>query len=156
MIEGAVEGIAAFERKQLWTPSCIMPPLIRLLTLEEDERRRWPRYLIPPEEPLVAGVAIVGGGLPRTLTGRVRDISEAGLSLLVPGDEACGELAERGRSLVVVLTLPSGTITMRAEVAHCAAPGGRHGGGGYLFGVSITEIDAEDHERLVEFIGGQS
>jgi hypothetical protein len=132
-----------------------MPPLIRLLPLEEDERRRWPRYLIPPEEPLVAGVAVLGaGGRPRTLTGRVRDISEAGLSLLLPDEAACGELAERGRPLVVVLTLPSGTITMRAEVAHCAAPGGRHGEGSYLFGVSITEIDAEDYDRLVEYIGG--
>jgi hypothetical protein len=131
-----------------------MPSLIRLLPLEEDERRRWPRYLVPPEEPLVAGVAVVGGARPQTLTGRVRDISEAGLSLLLPDEAACGELAERGRPLVVVLTLPSGTITMRAEVAHCAAPGGRHGEGSYLFGVSITEIDAEDYERLVEYIGG--
>ncbi|HEY9284321.1 MAG TPA: PilZ domain-containing protein [Pyrinomonadaceae bacterium] len=131
-----------------------MPSLIRLLPLEEDERRRRPRYLVPPEEPLVVGVAVVGGGRLRTLTGRVRDISEAGLSILLPDDEACGEMAERGRTVVVVLTLPSGTITMRAEVAHCAAPGARGEGGGYLFGVSITEIDAEDYDRLAGYIGG--
>lgn len=132
-----------------------MPSLIRLLPLEEDERRRWPRYLIPPEEPLVVGVAVVGGGRPRTLTGRVRDISEAGLSLLLPDEESCGEMAERGRLMVVVLRLPSGTITMRAEVAHCFAPDASPGEDSYLFGVSIVEIDAEDHDRLIEYIGGR-
>lgn len=133
-----------------------MPSLIRLLPLEEDERRRWPRYLIPPEEPLVVGVAVVGGGRPRTLTGRVRDISEAGLSLLLPDEESCGEMAERGRLMVVVLRLPSGTITMRAEVAHCSAPDTSRGEDSYLFGVSIVEIDAEDHDRLIEYIGGRN
>lgn len=130
-----------------------MPPLIRLLPLEADERRRWPRYLTPPEEPLIVGVAVVGGGRrPRTLTGRVRDISETGLSLLLPDDPACREMAERGRTLIVVLTLPSGPLTMRAEVAHYAMPGGWHGEGHYLFGVSIVEIDAEDHDLLIGYI----
>jgi hypothetical protein len=132
-----------------------MPSLIRLLPLEEDERRRWPRYLIPPEEQLVVGVAVVGGGRPRTLTGRVRDISEAGLSILLPDEEVCGDLAERGRLMVVVLRLPSGMIKMRAEVAHCSAPDASRGEGSYLFGVSIVEIDAEDHDRLIEYIGGR-
>lgn len=134
--------------------SLVMPSLMRLLPLEADERRRWPRYLIPPEEPLVAGVAVVGGRRPQTLTGRVRDISEAGLSILLPDEEACGELAARGRVMVVVLRLPSGTITLRAEVAHCSAPDAARGEDSYLFGVSIVEIDAEDHDRLIEYICG--
>lgn len=133
-----------------------MPPLIRLLPLEADERRRWPRYLVPPEEQLVAGVAVVGGGRPRTLTGRVRDISEAGLSILLPDEEACGELAERGRLMVVVLKLPAGTITMRAEVAHCSAPDIARGEDSYLFGLSIVEIDDDDHDQLIDYISEQS
>ena len=129
-----------------------MPNLIRLLPLEEDERRQWPRYLVTDDEPLVAGVALMdSAGRPRTLTGRVRDISEAGLSLSLPAGESCGELGERGRSLAVVLTLPSGVITLRARVAHCAASGG-----GHVVGVSITEIGAEDHVRLAEYINGRS
>ena len=131
-----------------------MPNLIKLQPLEEDERRRWPRYLVPPEEYLIAGVAVVSGeGRPRTLTGRVHDISEVGLSLLMPDDESCGELSERGLTLAVVLTLPSGVVKLRGEVAHCAAPGGQHGEDSYLFGVHIAEIDAEDHDRLIEYIG---
>lgn len=134
-----------------------MPNLIRLAQLEEDERRQWPRYLVPPEGPVVAGVALTGpGGRARTLTGRVRDISEAGLSLSLPVDEACGEFSERGRALAVVLTLPSGMIALRARVAYCTAPDGRPGEGGYLVGVSIIEIREEDHNRLVEYIRERS
>lgn len=133
-----------------------MPPLIKLLPLEGDERRRWPRYLVPPEETLVAGVAVVGGGRSRTLTGRVRDVSEEGLSILLPDEEICGEFAARGCVMVVVLRLPAGTIKMRVEVAHCSAPDASRGEDGYLFGVSIVEIDAEDHDRLTEYICGRN
>ncbi len=134
-----------------------MPNLIKLEQLEEDERRQWPRYLVPAEEPVVAGVALMDSeGRPRTLTGRVRDISEAGLSLSLPTDESCGEFSERGRTMGVVLTLPSGVIALRARVAHCTAPDERPGGGGYVIGVSIIEIREEDHNRLVEYIGERS
>jgi hypothetical protein len=134
-----------------------VPNLIKLQQLEEDERRQWPRYLVPPEEPLIVGVALTdSGGRPRTLTGRVKDISEAGLSLSLPTDENCGEFSERGRTLAVVLTLPSGVIALRARVAYCTAPDERPGGGGYLVGVSIIEIHEGDHYRLVEYIGARS
>jgi len=133
------------------------PNLIKLLPLEENERRQWPRYLVPAEAPVVAGVALMDSeGRPRTLTGRVRDISEAGLSLSFPGDENCGELSERGRTLAVVLALPSGVITLRARVAHCATRGGPAGTVGRVVGVSIVEIHAEDHDRLVEYIEERS
>lgn len=130
-----------------------MPRLVRLDPLEEDERRQWPRYLVPPEYPLVVGVALTEAeGRPRTLTGRAIDISEAGLSLSLPTDESCGEFSERGRTLAVVLTLPSGVIALRARVAYCTAPDERPGEGGYVVGVSIVEIREEDHDRLVEYI----
>jgi hypothetical protein len=145
---------ADIERKGL-TP--VVPHLIRLQPLAGDERRQWPRYLVPPEEPLIAGVALLdSAGRPRTLTGRVRDISEAGLSLSLPIDEACAEFSGRGRTLAVVLALPSGVITLRARVAHCTAPEERPGGGGYLVGVSIVEIHEEDQDRLAEYIGERS
>ena len=63
-------------------------------------------------------------------------------------------MAERGRLIVVVLRLPAGTITMRAEVAHCSAPDTSRGENSYLFGVSIVEIEAEAHGLLIEYIGG--
>ncbi|MCA1850732.1 MAG: PilZ domain-containing protein, partial [Acidobacteria bacterium] len=97
-----------------------MPKLIRLPPFAENERRLPPRYLVPDEEPLAAGVALTDdAGRRRSLTGRVRDISEAGLLLLLTTGEACGELCVRGSSLAVVLALPSGVIRLRAEVAHC-------------------------------------
>lgn len=135
-----------------------MPKFIRLLPLEEDERRRSPRYLVPDSELLVVGVALeVAGGRPRTLTGRVRDLSESGFSFLLPTGESFPELAERGRPLLVVITLPSGVIRLRAEVAHCAARRGRGGVTvGYLVGVRISEIAAEDHDRLADYIEERS
>jgi hypothetical protein len=133
----------------------VVPSLIRLTQLEEGERRVAPRYLVPRHEPLVAGVAVIGaGGKPRTLTGRVRDLSETGLALLLPRGETCRELTERGLPLAVVVTLPSGVVRLRAEVAHCSTRRGRWGG--FLVGVRIAEIAAEDFDRLVEYIGGRS
>jgi hypothetical protein len=134
------------------------PNLTKLLPLQENERRQWPRYLVPDEETVVVGVALLGAGERRlSLTGRVRDISEAGLSLLLPTGEECGELSEHGRSLAVFLTLPSGTIRLRAEIAHCDARRGRGGALlGYQVGVRIREIAAEDHDRLIEYIDERS
>lgn len=128
-----------------------MPGLTRLIQLEENERRLSPRYLVPDDEPLVVGVAVMDSeGGPRTLTGRVRDISASGLSLRLPKGETCRGLAERGLTLAVVLKLPSGVIKLRAEVAHCSTRRGRRGG--YLVGVRISEIAPEDYGRLVEYI----
>ena len=139
-------------------PDLIRPNLIRLLPLEQGERRLSPRYLVPDEELVIAGVAPLGAGAGRhSFTGRVRDVSRTGLSLLLPTGEECGELSERGRSLAVVLMLPSGVIRLRAEVAHCDAR--RRRGGhlvGYVVGVRIREIAAEDHDRLIEYIEERS
>lgn len=134
------------------------PNLIKLLPLEENERRLAPRYLVPDEEPVVVGVALLGAGeRRRSLTGRVRDVSESGLSLLLPTGEECEELSERGRWLAVVLTLPSGAVRLRADVAHCDARRGRGGQLlGYLVGVRIREIADEDHGRLIRYIEERS
>ena len=130
-----------------------MPSLIRLLTRNGGERRRSPRYLVPEEEPLLVGLVVVGRG-GRTLTGRVRDISETGLSILLPEGKACGGLSEPGRALAAVLSLPSGVVRLRAEVVHCSA---RHGGsGGLLVGACISEISAEDRDRLGAYIAERS
>lgn len=132
-----------------------MPRLTRLTQLEEGERRRAPRYLVPRAEPLAVGVAVLGsGGGPRSLTGRVKDISETGLAILLPKGKTCRELSERGLPLAIVLTLPSGVIKLRAEVAHCSTRRGRWGG--YLVWVRITEIHEEDHDRLIEYIEERS
>ena len=130
-----------------------MPSLIRLLTRGGGERRRSPRYLVPEGEPLLVGLVVVGRG-GRTLAGRVRDISETGLSILLPEGEDCGELTMPERTLAAVLSLPSGVVRIRAEVAHCSAP--RGGSGGRLVGACISEISAEDRDRLAAYIAERS
>jgi hypothetical protein len=134
-----------------------VPSLISLTQLEGGERRLSPRYLVPDAELIVVGVAVMDTeGRPRSLTGRVRDLSASGLSLLLPTEQACDELTERGRPLAVVLTLPAGTIKLRAEVAHCSARIARGLLAGYLVGVCITEINSEDRELLVEYVEERS
>lgn len=134
--------------------SClVVPSLIRLLTRNEGERRRSPRYLVPEEEPLVVGLVVIGSG-GGTLTGRVKDISETGLSILLPEGEACGGLSKPGGVLGALLSLPSGVVRLRAEVAHYSAP--RGGSGGQLVGVCISEISAGDRDRLAAYIAERS
>lgn len=130
-----------------------MPSLIRLLKRNEGERRRSPRYLVPEEEPLLVGLVVVGRR-GRTLTGRVRDVSVTGLSILLPEGEDCDELAKPGRALAAVLSLPSGVVRLRAEVVHCSTP--RGGPGGHLVGACISEISAEDRDRLAAYVAGRS
>ena len=132
-----------------------MPSLIRLLSLAKRVRRRSPRYLVPAGEPLVVGVAVADpDGTRHTLIGSVRDVSETGLSILLPEGETCRGLTAPGHPMAVVLMLPSGVIQLRAEVAHCSTRLGPRGG--YLVGVRISEIASEDHGRLAEYIGGRS
>ncbi len=130
-----------------------MLSLIRLLTRKECERRRSPRYLVPEEDPLLVGLVVVGRG-GRALTGQVRDISETGLSILLPEGEDCGELTVPGRTLAAVLSLPSGVVRLRAEIVHCSAP--RGGTGGRRVGACISEIPAEDRDWLAAYIAERS
>ena len=85
---------------------------------------------------------------------RIRDISETGMSILLPEGETCGDLAKPGRALAAILSLPSGVVRLRAEVVHCSAP--RGGSGGLLVGACISEIPAEDRDRVAAYIAERS
>ncbi|HEY9282666.1 MAG TPA: PilZ domain-containing protein [Pyrinomonadaceae bacterium] len=123
------------------------------MTRGGGERRRSPRYLVPEEDPLLVGLVVVGSA-GRTLAGRVRDISETGLSILLPEGESCADLSKPGRELAAVLSLPSGVVRLRAEVVHCSAQSG--GSGGQLVGACISEISAGDRDRLGTYIAERS
>jgi hypothetical protein len=131
-----------------------MQRLIPLPSLREGERRRSLRYLVADEALVVAGVASAGPeARPHSLTGRVRDMGALGLSLLLPTTEAWEELSEPGHPLTVVLSIPSSTITLRAEVAYCAARRARGDLIGYRVGARVTGIGDDDLDRLAEYLG---
>jgi hypothetical protein len=131
-----------------------MQRLIRLPIRREGERRRSLRYLVTDEALIVAGVASAGPeARQRSLTGKVRDLGALGLSLLLPTGEAWEELSEPGHPLTVVLSLPSGTIRLRAKVAYCDARRARGDLIGYRVGARVGEIGDDDLDRLAEYLG---
>jgi hypothetical protein len=130
-----------------------MPSLIALKQLPANERRRAPRFLVKLETPLFVGVASVNAkGKPRTFTGRVRDISELGLSIVLPPGEECGMLADKGRELMMVISLPKGTLTPRGAVVHCNEFDGGEAENGYVIGVRFTEVSEGDGKLIAEFL----
>jgi hypothetical protein len=130
-----------------------MPSLIRLLAPDGFERRRSPRYLVPPNSTLVVGVAVLdGGGKSHSFTGRARDVSRTGLAALLPPDETCGELVGDCRSLITVVSLPTGVIRFRASPAYCHPLDADQPRRGYVVGLHITEIGEHDQSLLDEYL----
>ena len=125
------------------------------LLLPGGERRRSPRYPVPPGVPLVVGVAVTDGtGKPRTFTGRARDVSPHGLAILMPPDESCGELVGNSHSFAVVVSLPAGVIQFRAAPAYCHPPDEGQAASGYVVGVRIAEISEQSQSLLEEYLQG--
>jgi hypothetical protein len=120
-----------------------------------DERRRAPRYLVPPGSPLVVGVVVRDAeGKATTFTGRARDVSRSGLAIVLPPDETCGELVSKSLSLLAVVSLPAGVIRLTAAPVYCHPPGEGQAEPGYVVGVSIAEISEHDQSLLDEYLSG--
>jgi hypothetical protein len=130
-----------------------MPPLIRLLAPDGFERRRSPRYIVPPNSTLVVGVAVLDGeGKPHSFTGRARDVSRTGLAAILPPDETCGELVGGCRTLLAVVSLPTGVISFSAAPAYCRPLDAEQAERGYVVGLHITEIGEHDQSLLDEYL----
>ena len=88
----------------------------------------------------------------RLLTGRTRDISETGLSVILPTIRV-GErdLSEPGTPLRVLLLLPQQTVIMHATLVRCS-PFGPRLGQGYLLGVHITHMSERDRTDYLAYL----
>ena len=82
------------------------------------------------------------GGEGRTRTAYTRDLSPAGLSLLLPS-----ELAKSVR-LDLTLELPRAPVRAAATVVRCEALDEADAKAGYLIAAVFTRIGAEDRQRL--------
>ncbi|MCA1634119.1 MAG: hypothetical protein LC802_10495 [Acidobacteria bacterium] len=81
-------------------------------------------------------------------------MSRWGLAILLPPDEACGEMVGRSPSLLVVVSLPMEVIQFTASPVYCHPTRADQTERGYTVGVTITEISEHDQSLLDEYVGG--
>ena len=127
-----------------------------------DERRRSPRF--PAQLPARLDAILVysagatgddsGGNLLR-LSCRTRDVSEEGLSLVVPAARLdAGTLPRESCLMLVLLELPGGQVALEASPMHHRADAGdaAEGGASHLIGASIKNISERDRARYLAYL----
>jgi hypothetical protein len=119
-----------------------------------NNRRREPRHKVR----LTASVSLIGQEIEESQTTTVlaytRDISKAGLCLVMPSSHmGCHNLEEGNHVLRIVLVLPAGTsVRMEGQLMYCLPFDAEGFGGGYLSGVKLTESSPEDYTLYHDFI----
>ena len=124
------------------------------------ERRIARRHKVACEVRLPVGVSMPNERInpdaehyPQPIMGRTRDVSETGLSLILPwlslGDE---RIDVPGYPLRVVLCLPGGIIIVHAETVRCEPLVDEHGRGCYLVGARIRRMSQHDERRYSKFL----
>jgi hypothetical protein len=97
--------------------------------------------------------ALNGSRRVNSMTGHTRDVSERGLALIVPvitlGDH---HLVGENRSLNISLELPDGAVLMQVIPVRYERLDEQASETGYLLGVKITTIQAEDRVRFEEYV----
>lgn len=132
--------------------------LVNRLRRYVGERRHAPRRLM--RLPVSVSLALRENGAragraAQSLDGHTYDISATGLGLLLPsvriGDRY---LTGEGRAVHVTLSLPEGTVRLRAiPVRYERLEEGEAGAhAGYLVGVHILEMDAPDRALFFEYV----
>ncbi|MDQ3821115.1 MAG: PilZ domain-containing protein [Acidobacteriota bacterium] len=85
--------------------------------------------------------------------GNTRDLSEAGVSLIVPlvsiDERYCNE---EERTLPLTLYLPVGQVYMQVAPVRCQPIDEKEPGKGFLMGAEITGIDEAARARLREYL----
>jgi hypothetical protein len=122
--------------------------------------RRAQRYQVACEARLPVGVSMPNERIdpeaehyPEPILGRTRDVSESGLSLVLPwlslGEE---RIDVPGYLLRIVLCLPSGIIVVHAETVRSESLVDDAGRACYLVGARITRMSAQDEQRYQQFL----
>lgn len=87
------------------------------------------------------------------LYGKTRDLSEAGVLLVVPlipiDEKYC---REESRTLPLTLYLPNGQVNMEVAPVRCRLVDEREPARGFLMGAEITGIDEAGRTRLREYL----
>jgi len=124
------------------------------------ERRQFPRREAKLVVKLPVGVSVPNENIdpeaehyPLPIMGLTRDVSESGLSVIVPtlqlGDE---EIAPRGYPLRLVLSLPHDLIIVQSQTVRSDVIEKADGAPSYLLGLSITRIGDRDRAKYLKFL----
>jgi hypothetical protein len=118
------------------------------------------RYLVACPVRLPVGVSMPNERIdpevehyPQPILGRTRDVSETGLSLVLPMLSLGAEQIDVvGYPLRVVLCLPGGLIIVQAETARWEVLTDEEGCDSYLVGALITRMSEPDRRRYESFL----
>ena len=89
----------------------------------------------------------------RSLTGRTRDLSETGLTLLLPAVRICHTyLTDREHYLGIRLRIPDGPVSMLAVPVRFEDMGEGEPELRYLIGVRIIRIEQEERARYLTYL----
>jgi hypothetical protein len=84
-----------------------------------------------------------------TLIGRTKDLSEAGLAVIVSAGNIDRYLKQKENIFDVELKLPNGVVTFKATPIHFRR---LPTGVGYLIGSRISALTSQEESRLMEYI----
>jgi hypothetical protein len=124
------------------------------------ERRRFARRKASVAVNLPVGVSVPNERLdpeaeeyPNPIMGRTRDLSETGLSLLLPtlslGRE---QISAADFPLRLVLSLPGGVAVVQAVAVRAEAIDAPAGARGFLIGARITKMSERDRKRYLALL----
>ena len=89
-----------------------------------------------------------------SLEGQTRDISNKGLTLLLPSSRIRSVyLTVSDIYLGIRLELPGGPVGMITTSVRFEQLSGKEAGFGYLLGVRIIKMQEDEHERYMEYLG---
>ncbi len=123
-------------------------------TINTNNRRLGPRHKVR----LSASVSLIETETDESewpsILAYTRDISRAGMALVVPSlHVGCHDLSKGDYVLRIVLAISAETsIRILARLIHCGLFNQDESGIGYLIGVKIEEMSAEDRVLYDEFI----
>ncbi|MDQ1524207.1 MAG: hypothetical protein QOE47_2131 [Pyrinomonadaceae bacterium] len=141
-----------------------MTPVLSLLEARVRsllvERRRFARRKASFAVSLPVGVSVPNEHLdpeaeeyPNPIMGRTRDLSETGLSLLLPSLSLGREqISAANFPLRLVLSLPGGVAVLQAVAVRAEAVDADEAGRGFLIGARIEKMSERDRKRYLTLL----
>ena len=128
---------------------------------DTDNRRQCPRHQARHEICLTASLSLLdaeveatqGVEKPLTLFGSTYDLSEEGVSLVIPllpiDESYCGV---EGRRLPITLYLPTGMVKMQVAPVRCFPINEEEPEKGFFMAAQITKMDEAERACLVKYL----
>lgn len=128
-----------------------IPARLRALV---GNRRHTQRFPVEREVRLIAGITLVDRkGEPQSFLGHTRNVSETGLSLILPYESVISShVADQTKALVLIIALPTRTINLRGSTVYWKLLDEQKPEKGYLVGAQFTDLNTPDYEHLLIYL----